>query len=98
MRRLSSLRPVCCFTKCCGRSHRLTVCWSKLRDAYAKLGCSPDDSDETVKTAYRKLAMRYHPDRLKAEGVPDSMIQIATRSMSEINAAWDLIRKERKYS
>ena len=71
---------------------------SKLRDAYAKLGCSPDDSDETVKTAYRKLAMRYHPDRLKAEGVPDSMIQIATRSMAEINAAWDLIRKERKYS
>ena len=71
---------------------------SKLRDAYAKLGCSPSDSDETIKTAYRKLAMRYHPDRLKAEGVPDSMIAIATRSMSEINAAWDLIKKERKYS
>ena len=71
---------------------------SKLKEAYAKLGCSPSDSDEAVKTAYRKLAMRYHPDRLKADGVPDSMIEMATRSMSEINAAWDLVKKERKYN
>lgn len=69
---------------------------SRMRDAYAKLGCSLSDSDETLRAAYRKLAMRYHPDRLKAEGVPDSMVAIATRSMSEINAAWELIKRERK--
>ena len=42
--------------------------------------------------------MRYHPDRLRAEGVSESMIAIANRSMSEINEAWDIIKKERRYS
>lgn len=69
-----------------------------VKAAYEKLGCSPSDSDEAVKAAYRKLAMRYHPDRLRAEGLSDSMIAIANRSMSEINSAWDLIKNERKYS
>ena len=71
---------------------------SKVMAAYRKLGCLPQDSDETVKSAYRKLAMRYHPDRLRAEGVSESMIAIANRSMSEINEAWDIIKKERRYS
>jgi len=39
--------------------------------------------------------MRYHPDRLKAEGVPEGMIAQATRSMAEINAAWDVVKKAR---
>ena len=32
---------------------------------------------------------------LAAEGLPEGMIAQATRSMAEINAAWDLIRKTR---
>jgi len=68
---------------------------SDLEKAYAKLGCSSSDSDDAVKAAYRKAAMRYHPDRLRAEGLPEGMIAQATRSMAEINAAWDLIRKTR---
>lgn len=68
---------------------------SELENAYARLGCSSSDSDDAVKSAYRKLAMRYHPDRLKAEGVPEGMIAQATRSMAEINAAWDVVRKAR---
>jgi len=68
---------------------------SELEKAYARLGCSASDSDDAVRSAYRKLAMRYHPDRLKAEGVPEGMIAQATRSMAEINAAWDVVRKAR---
>ncbi|MCR5414080.1 MAG: TerB family tellurite resistance protein [Kiritimatiellae bacterium] len=66
-----------------------------LRKAYAKLGCTPSSTDEEVRSAYRKLAMRYHPDRLKADGVPDGMIAMANRSMAEINAAWETIKRER---
>jgi len=66
-----------------------------LDNAYARLGCSASDSDDAVRSAYRKLAMRYHPDRLKAEGVPEGMIAQATRSMAEINAAWDVVKKAR---
>ncbi len=68
---------------------------SELEKAYDKLGCLPSDSDDAVKSAYRKAAMRYHPDRLRAEGLPEGMIAQATRSMAEINAAWDVIRKKR---
>ena len=68
---------------------------SELEKAYEKLGCSPSDSNDAVKAAYRKAAMRYHPDRLRAEGLPEGMIARATRSMAEINAAWDVVRKKR---
>ena len=70
---------------------------AELEKAYARLGCSPSDSDDVVRSAYRKAAMRYHPDRLRAEGLPEGMISQATRSMAEINAAWDVVKKERKF-
>lgn len=69
---------------------------SDLEMAYARLGCSPSDSDDKIKSAYRRLAMRYHPDRLRAEGVPDSMIAEATKSMAEINDAWETVKRSRR--
>ncbi len=68
---------------------------SELEKAYARLGCSASDSNDAVKAAFRKAAMRYHPDRLRAEGLPEGMVAQATRSMAEINAAWDVVRKAR---
>lgn len=73
-----------------GRSQK-----SEIEKAYAKLGCSPSDTDDAVRSAYRKLAMRYHPDRLRAEGMPGGMVSRANEAMAEINAAWDAIKKER---
>ena len=33
-----------------------------MKDPYSILGVSPGATDEEVKTAYRNLARRYHPD------------------------------------
>lgn len=67
-----------------------------LAEAYALLGVSPDASDDAVKKAYREKAKKYHPDALKAQGLPDEMVAKATEMMAKVNAAWSEIEKARK--
>ena len=55
----------------------------RIDDAYAVLGVDQNADDETVASAYRRLARRYHPDLAGEE---------ATRRMMHINAAFDAIR------
>ena len=71
---------------------------SGIDSAYALLGCSAHASNAELKTAYRKAAMRWHPDRLRAEGVPQELIDKATERMKTLNSAWDIIKKRRKIS
>ena len=63
--------------------------------AYDLLGCSSDASDEEVKAAYRKAAKSYHPDILRANGVPEDLIAVANEKMIKLNEAWERVRKER---
>ncbi len=58
-----------------------------LDDAYELLGCSVFNTDADIKSAYREKAKRNHPDLLKSQGLPEEMIDLATKRMSEINAA-----------
>ncbi|MDO9711241.1 TerB family tellurite resistance protein [Paracraurococcus lichenis] len=64
-------------------------------DAYAVLGVAKTASDEEVRQAWRRLMRENHPDSLAARGVPPDFIRRATDKVAEINAAWDLIKRER---
>ena len=68
----------------------------QLADAYQALGVDPSCTDKELKRAYRRLMSEHHPDKLIARGVPESMMKVATEKAQEIQAAYELVRKQRQ--
>ncbi|MCH3995680.1 DnaJ domain-containing protein [Prevotella cerevisiae] len=64
-----------------------------LDAAYKVLGISPEATDEEVKAAYRKLALKNHPDRVATLG--DDVRKAAEKKFQEINAAKEVVFKAR---
>ena len=62
---------------------------------YDALRLSPQASNDEVRRQYRKLVADNHPDKLMGRGVPPEFVEIATRKLAAINAAYDTIAKER---
>jgi DnaJ like chaperone protein len=62
---------------------------------YDVLRLSPQAADEEIKLQSRKLVSDNHPDKLMGRGVPPEFVEIATRNLAAINAAYDTIAKER---
>jgi len=62
---------------------------------YDVLRLDPTASDEEIKAQYRQLVRNNHPDRLMATGVPAEFIDLATRKLAAINAAYETIARER---
>ncbi|MFW6365201.1 MAG: J domain-containing protein [Spirochaetota bacterium] len=62
---------------------------SELREAYRTLKLQPDCSDEEIIRHFKKLALKYHPDRNPGR------IEWANRIMSDINSAYSLIMSRR---
>jgi DnaJ like chaperone protein len=61
--------------------------------AYRILEVTPDASEEELKKAYRRMALKYHPDRVAHLG--DDMQKAANSKFQELNAAYEQIKKER---
>ncbi len=66
--------------------------------AYRALGVDADCDEKTLKRAYRKLMSQHHPDKLIAQGVPESMIRLATEKSQEIQSAYELVRRHRAHA
>ena len=59
------------------------------RDYYEILGVARDADDSALKSAFRKLAMQYHPDRNGGD-------QASEQRFKEINEAYDVLRDPQK--
>jgi len=58
------------------------------KDYYRVLGITKGASDDEIKKSYRKLAMKYHPDKNNAPG--------AEEKFKEIGEAYDVLSDPKK--
>ncbi|NNG02793.1 MAG: DnaJ domain-containing protein [Inquilinus sp.] len=81
--------------------------WARIRaeelgvdhaDPFNILGIDRTMENAAIKQAFRRLIRENHPDRLVAQGMPQEFIDVANEKMATINAAYDLVRKERGIS
>ncbi|MBC7982604.1 MAG: co-chaperone DjlA [Candidatus Obscuribacterales bacterium] len=66
-----------------------------LQDAYSVLGVAATATDAEVTKAYRRLMSQNHPDKLAANGLPESMKTVAEEKTRQIRAAYESIRAAR---
>ena len=67
----------------------------RLADAYQALGVESGAPDADVTLAYRRLMSQNHPDKLVANGLPQSMVEAAHERTRQILEAYEVIRKHR---
>ena len=60
------------------------------KDPYKVLGLDSSATDEEIKKAYRRLAMKYHPDRV--ENMGEEMKKNAEAQFREINEAYETLK------
>lgn len=68
---------------------------ARLADAYEVLGMAPGASDAEVTKAFRRLMSQNHPDKLVAQGLPESMIAAAHERTQRILEAYELVKTHR---
>lgn len=64
--------------------------------AYSILEVSRDASNEDIKKAYRRMAIKYHPDKVAALG--EEFQKAATEKFQKVQEAFEAIKKERGFN
>ncbi len=75
-----------------GSQHQPAGSQGGADQAYAVLGLEPGADKDSIKKAYRKLSMTYHPDKVRHLG--EEFRAVAEEKMKEINAAYDFFKKK----
>ena len=63
---------------------------------YLILEIQPSVSDEEVKKAYRRMAVKFHPDKVAALG--DDVQKAANEKFQKVQSAYENVKKQRGFS
>jgi DnaJ like chaperone protein len=66
-----------------------------VEQAYKILNVTRSATQDQVKKAYRRLMNEYHPDKLAAKGLPNEMMKAATEKTTQIQLAYEMIKKNK---
>lgn len=80
--------------------------YTKLRSRYVKdfekyfavLKSKSSDSNDQIKKRYRQLVLEYHPDKIASKGLPEEFMKFANDKFREIQEAYEVIKKERRFN
>ncbi len=72
----------------------ISMFYKEVSAAYSVLGISSSATDDEVRTAYRKMAMKNHPDKVATLG-PDVQ-KAAAEKFRQVQEAYEEIKKERR--
>ena len=71
----------------------ISMFYKDTKSAYTVLEISPDATDDEVKSAYRRMAMKNHPDKVATLG--PEVQKAAEEKFRKIQEAYETIKKER---
>jgi DnaJ like chaperone protein len=67
----------------------------RIAQAYRTLEIDAAATDAELTKAYRRQMSRHHPDKLKANGLPESMLEHAKQRTQAIRESYELLRAQR---
>ncbi len=73
------------------------VYFDNLDKYYKTLNCTPDSTNEEIKSSYKKLVKDFHPDTIISKGLPEEFIEFATSRFREIQESYEKIQQERNF-
>ncbi len=81
-----------------GQFENIKAIYFKDFDKYYKiLHCTPESSNQEIKSSYKKLVKDFHPDTIVSKGLPEEFIDFASNRFREIKESYDKIRQERGF-
>ena len=73
------------------------VYFKELDKYYKMLNCTPESTNEEIKSNYKKLVKDFHPDKIISKGLPEEFIDFAESRFREIQESYEKIQKERNF-
>ena len=73
------------------------VYFDDLDKYYKILNCTPESTNQEIKSSYKKLVKDFHPDTIVSKGLPEEFIEFASGRFREIQESYEKVRQERNF-